>query len=267
MRISWKLGRVAGIDLFLHPTFLLLLAWGAFQGGLDAVLLVSAVFGCVVLHELGHALTARGFGIATRDITLYPIGGVVRLERMPKAPGAELLITLAGPAVNFAIAAVLALALMVDGALDPVSGGSRLADFAVILMQVNLVLGVFNLIPAFPMDGGRIFRALLSMPLGRYRATEIAAGLGRCLAVALPLLTIAFGMFSPMHLLLAAFVYFAAGAELAQARRDEWEKTHGRSGVWTAPPGYRWVSLGNGFWRLSPVVVPIPAGREPRPWL
>src|SRR6478735_2190162 len=107
MMFSWKLGRVAGIDLFLHPTFLILLAWSAMQGGLDWALLVSAVFGCVVLHELGHALTARLFGIATRDITLYPIGGVARLERMPRAPGAELLITLAGPLVNVAIAGFL----------------------------------------------------------------------------------------------------------------------------------------------------------------
>ena len=102
--MSWKLGRVAGIDVFLHPTFLLLLAFGMLRGGIESVLLVSAVFGCVLLHELGHALTARQFGIETEDITLYPIGGVARLQRMPRAPGAELLIALAGPAVNFLIA-------------------------------------------------------------------------------------------------------------------------------------------------------------------
>src|SRR5271165_1561810 len=105
MRISWKLGRIAGIDLFLHPTFLLILLPGM-TGGLSAFFIV-AVFGCVVLHELGHALMARRFGIETLDITLYPIGGVARLERMPRAPGAELLIALAGPAVNFAIIAGL----------------------------------------------------------------------------------------------------------------------------------------------------------------
>src|SRR5205823_676367 len=109
MRVSWKLGRVAGIDLFLHPTFLIFLALvGVFEGGLDSVLLVSAVFGCVLLHELGHALMARRFGIATVDITLYPIGGVARLQRLPRAPGAELLIALAGPAVHVAIAPGLA---------------------------------------------------------------------------------------------------------------------------------------------------------------
>src|SRR3954468_7031333 len=109
MRMSWKLGRVAGIDLFLHPTFLILLAYvGATQRGLESILLVSAVFGCVLLHELGHALMARQFGIETEDITLYPIGGVARLQRMPRAPGAELLIALAGPAVNVLIVAALA---------------------------------------------------------------------------------------------------------------------------------------------------------------
>src|SRR3954454_2838628 len=112
-RMSWKLGRVAGIDVFLHPTFLLLLAFvGMRQGGLGSILLVSAVFGCVLLHELGHALMARRFGIATEDITLYPIGGVARLRRMPRAPGAELAIALAGPAVNVAIALVVAAALL-----------------------------------------------------------------------------------------------------------------------------------------------------------
>ena len=99
MRMSWKLGRVAGIDLYLHPSFLILLAFFGHRGGLESILLVSAVFGCVLLHELGHALMARALGIGTEDITLYMIGGVARLRRMPKAPGAELLIALAGPAV------------------------------------------------------------------------------------------------------------------------------------------------------------------------
>src|SRR3984957_9271189 len=101
MGMSWKLGRIAGIDVFLHPTFLLLLAYvGITEGGIGSILLVSSVFGCVLLHEFGHALMARRFGIATVHITLYPIGGVARLRRMPRAPGAELLIALAGPAVN-----------------------------------------------------------------------------------------------------------------------------------------------------------------------
>src|SRR4051812_9986689 len=128
-RMTWKLGRVAGIDVFLHPTFLLLLAYvGLLQGGIGAILLVSAVFGCVLLHELGHALMARRFGIETEDITLYPIGGVARLRRMPRAPGAELLIALAGPAVNVLI--VLALqGLAVFGVLAGPRSGLPLVPF------------------------------------------------------------------------------------------------------------------------------------------
>ena len=154
MRISWKLGRVAGIDLFLHPTFLLILLPGM-TGGLSAFFIV-ALFGCVVLHELGHALMARRFGIETLDITLYPIGGVARLQRMPRAPGAELLIALAGPAVNFAIVAgLLGLELLGIGGME---SDSSLGAFLAGLMLVNLILGLFNLIPAFPMDGGRVLR-------------------------------------------------------------------------------------------------------------
>ncbi len=156
MRISWKLGRIAGIDLFLHPTFLLILLPGM-TGGLSAFFIV-ALFGCVVLHELGHALMARRFGIETLDITLYPIGGVARLQRMPRAPGAELLIALAGPAVNFAIVAgLLGLELLGIGGME---SDSSLGAFLAGLMLVNLILGLFNLIPAFPMDGGRVLRAL-----------------------------------------------------------------------------------------------------------
>jgi Zn-dependent protease len=269
MNFSWKLGRVAGIDLFLNPTFLLLLAWGAMESGLDGAMLIAAVFGCVVLHELGHALTARLFGIQTRDITLYCIGGVARLERMPRAPGAELLITLAGPLVNVGIASVLALALWVEGAFSPWFVGSYATGFAMNLMVINLILAAFNMIPAFPMDGGRILRALLSGPLGRYRATEIAAGTGRVLAVGLPLLMIALDRFSVMHLLLAAFIFYAGSAELAQVRSEG--HSNGRDsdddsdGVWTAPPGFRWVSRGNGVWQLAPISVHSNPW-ERRPW-
>src|SRR3954467_4520657 len=146
-RISWKLGRVAGIDVFLHPTFLLLLAFvGMRQEGPGSILLTSAVFGCVLLHELGHALMARRFGIETEDITLYPIGGVARLRRMPRAPGAELLIALAGPAVNL----VIVMALVAASEIGLLGSPSPLSLFADQLTLINLGLALFNLIPAFP---------------------------------------------------------------------------------------------------------------------
>ena len=152
MNLSWKLGRFAGIDVFLHPTFFLILLFPAAAAHLPLVL---AMFACVLLHEYGHALTARRFGIGTTDITLYPIGGVARLTRMPRAPGVELLIALAGPAVNLAIAAALFLTF---GLASAVGAGAFCAD----LLAMNLVLAFFNLIPAFPMDGGRVLRAVLA---------------------------------------------------------------------------------------------------------
>jgi len=261
--MSWKLGRVAGIDLFLHPTFLLVLLPGVFGGGLS-LLFILALFGCVVLHELGHALMARRFGIETLDITLYPIGGVARLERMPRAPGAELLIALAGPAVNFAIVAgLMGLGLLGLGASDSTA---FLGDFLDSLMVVNLVLGVFNLIPAFPMDGGRVLRALLSGWLGRARATTIAATIGRGLAMA-------FGIYALFHLnllhmALAAFIYLAAGAEERGVLAEERQRTHGdgpsERDMWSAPPGYRWVHRGQGVWQLAPIVVTT-SGSRPSP--
>jgi Zn-dependent protease len=259
MGTSWKIGRVAGIDLFVHPTFLLVLFYpGVLSGGAASLLLVLALFGCVLLHELGHALMARRFGIDTVDITLYPIGGVARLQRVPRAPGAELLITLAGPAVNFALAFVFSIL----GSLDAVTGGSSsLVPFFEELMVVNLILGLFNLIPAFPMDGGRILRALLSGWLGRAQATTVAASVGRTLAVL-------FGIYSLVTLnlfqvALAAFIYFAASAEEAHVLFEERRRryTGGKDqgqGIWVAPAGHHWVDQGDGIWRLAPIVVRAP---------
>jgi len=251
MRMSWRIGRIAGIDLFLHPTFLLILLPGV-SGGLSPLFLVE-LFGCVVLHELGHALMARRFGIETLDITLYPIGGVARLQRMPRAPGAELLIALAGPAVNFAIVAgLLGLELLGIGGME---SDSSLGVFLASLMVVNLILGVFNLIPAFPMDGGRVLRALLSGWLGRVRATTIAATIGRALALA-------FGAYSLYHynfpqVALAAFIYFVAGVEESGVIAEERRRTYyppQDQGIWTAPAGFHWVQQGNGVWQLAPIV-------------
>ncbi len=249
MWTSWKLGRVAGIDIYLHSTFLLLLIMILAEGGdLFRIGLVIAVFGCILLHELGHALTARQFGIQTEDITLYPIGGVARLQRIPRSPGAEILIALAGPAVNVAIVGGLAV-LGVLGVRGP------LAEFGMWLLLANVLLAGFNLIPAFPMDGGRVLRAMLSPWLGRLWATAIAAGIGRFLAVA-------FGLYCVWNLMwfqvaLAVFIYLAAGAELAAVRYEESRRRYdgGDHGHNVAPPGYHWVSRGPGVWQLVPIRV------------
>ncbi len=234
MSVSWSLGRIAGIDVFLHPTFLLLLL---LPGVIEHLPLVLATFGCVLLHELGHALAARRFGIGTADITLYPIGGVARLTRMPRAPGVELLIALAGPAVNLAIAAVL---------LPLVHARS---GFLAELLLVNLVLALFNLIPAFPMDGGRVLRALLGGWIGRARATSFAAAVGRTLAVG-------FGVYSllswqPFQVALALFIYLAAGVEETSVLADERRRGALRGVDWSTPAGYRWVQTHPGVWRLD----------------
>jgi Zn-dependent protease len=255
MRFSWKLGRVAGIDLYLHPTFLLLLAFvGASQGGLIAVALVAAVFGCVLLHELGHALTARCYGIRTEDITLYPIGGVARLARMPRKPGPEFIVTMAGPVVNLAIAGVLALFLALAGPLWPMGFDTLPLAFLSALMWINLTLAAFNLVPAFPMDGGRVLRAALSGWLGRLRATEIAAGLGKVLAVAFGIWSLSQGQL--LHALLAGFVYFAGAAELARVRHEEWGGvTPRRDRDTNRRVALRWVHVGSGVWLLEPIPV------------
>jgi Zn-dependent protease len=272
-RMSWKLGRVAGIDVFLHPTFLLLLLYvGMMQGGIGSVLLVSAVFGCVLLHELGHALMARRFGIETEDITLLPIGGLARLRRMPRAPGAELLIALAGPAVNVVIVAALVAARSLGLFGSPWSP-NPLGGYAEALIGINLVLALFNMIPAFPMDGGRVLRALLSGWLGRVRATQIAATIGRGLALMFGAYSLIRGDF--FQVFLAGFIFMAAGQELAsvlvEERRERPRRVGDRpdgaasEGIWTAPQGFRWVSRGDGVWQLAPISVQS-GDRVPPTW-
>ena len=220
MKWSWKVGRLAGIDVYIHSTFFLLLAfiglanWLAersLAGTLEGVGFMLAVFACVLLHEFGHALTARRYGIKTRDITLLPIGGVARLERMPEEPKQELAVAFAGPAVNIVLAGVLYLWLASQGALEPITGLSvSQGSFLARVLMVNVMLAVFNLIPAFPMDGGRVARALLAMRLEYTRATQIAAALGQGLALILGFI----GLFSnPFLIFIAFFVWIGAAQE------------------------------------------------------
>ena len=192
MRWSIKIARIAGIDVRIHITFLLFLAWigftyyqvGGSAAAIDGVLFILALFGCVLLHEFGHALAARGFGIRTPDITLLPIGGVARIQRMPDRPWQELVVAIAGPLVNVVIAAVLIFVMgrraefqYLEHLEQP--GVEMLAKLA----SVNISLVLFNLIPAFPMDGGRALRALLSFWMDRITATMVAARLGQFLAI------------------------------------------------------------------------------------
>ncbi len=227
MSRSWKIGQVAGIDLSIHWSFLALLALivlSSTAGGVSVsgiamqLMFVLAAFSCVVLHELGHALAARAVGIGTHGIVLLPIGGVAQLERIPRNPWHELFITAAGPAVNLAIALVL-LPLVTTywgwRLITPVSlfGGAFLGR----LLAFNVVMILFNLLPAFPMDGGRILRAFLALRGPYYWATNWAVRVGQLMAVAF----IAAGFFvSPMLWLIALFVYFAGQQELNLLRSE-----------------------------------------------
>ncbi|TPE53864.1 site-2 protease family protein [Amaricoccus solimangrovi] len=220
MKRALRLGRFAGIDVYAHWTFALLIGWvgwlswqrtGSLAGVLGGVGLVLGLFLCVVLHEYGHALTARRFGIGTRRITLLPIGGLALLEAMPSRPREEILVALAGPAVNVAIACGVYAWLALG--LPPGAG------FAQTMLEANLVLAVFNLIPAFPMDGGRVLRALIWTRLPIARATWAAAWVGRAVAVGFAAYGLATG--NPVIALIAAFVWFAGGAEArAVAERE-----------------------------------------------
>lgn len=222
---SWKLGRVAGIDISVHATFVILLAWVGVAHYLErhrvadaasGIVFILALFAIIVLHELGHALTARRYGIRTRDITLLPIGGLARLERMPDDPRQEFLVALAGPAVNV----VLALALFAIASPSvPMTAWSEVSsvggNFLVKLFWVNLSLAAFNLLPAFPMDGGRALRALLAMRMEHVHATRIAASLGQMLALGLGLI----GLFTnPFLVLIAVFVWTGAATEASLAQ-------------------------------------------------
>ncbi|HMK69905.1 MAG TPA: site-2 protease family protein [Xanthobacteraceae bacterium] len=219
--MSWSLniGSVAGTAIRIHITFLLFLAWifgveyiaGGPQAAWNGLLFIVLLFLCVLLHEFGHIFTARAFGVRTPDVILLPIGGVSRLERIPEKPSEEFLIAIAGPAVNVVIAVLLVLVVGANLSTDHLAALES-ANVSMIdrLAVVNLFLAVFNLLPAFPMDGGRVLRALLASRFGYVRATEIAATIGQWVAFALGFL----GLFgNPILIFIAIFVYLAAASE------------------------------------------------------
>jgi Zn-dependent protease/CBS domain-containing protein len=229
MKWSFPIGRYAGIPVQIHITFLVLLLWIGLstwrtQQDVEAVVagvgFILALFLCVLLHEFGHALTARRFGVRTRDITLLPIGGVARLERMPDKPRQELLVAVAGPAVNIVIAIGLAVVLTASG--QPLTPEVLIEEGAVTpptflqqLLGVNILLVLFNMLPAFPMDGGRVLRALLAMRTDYARATERAASVGKLFATLFAVV----GFFTnPFLMLIAVFVWIGATSESAAAQ-------------------------------------------------
>lgn len=221
---SWKLGRIAGIPIYMHWTFLILLGWilfasmgagMAFEQALIEVGFVLSIFGCVVLHELGHALMARRFGVQTADITLLPIGGVARLQRIPDRPIEELLVAVAGPMVNVVIVALL---YAVGVRYHVVATDEEIllrGGFLGRLMLVNVFLVAFNVLPAFPMDGGRVLRALLAMVMEYGRATRIAAGIGQMMALFFAFVGL---LANPLLILIAIFVWIGAQAESTQVQ-------------------------------------------------
>lgn len=225
-----KIGRWFGIDTYIHWSFWLLMVFillsesmaGGWRHGVAASAFLGFVFLCVYLHEIGHALAARGYGIRTHDITLLPFGGMARLESLPVQPHQELIVAIAGPIVNVVIAASLGTMLFLsDGLQQNLQDNPMRLGWVQQLFWVNITLAVFNLLPAFPMDGGRILRALLSYRLTHLRATQIAARVGRYLA----LIMIVLGLFYSFSLVLVGvFVFMAGMMELIQAHgRFAWE--------------------------------------------
>ncbi len=249
MKWSWKIGELAGISIYLHGTFLILLAWiglvhffrgDDFTDALHGLVFLASLFGIIVLHELGHALAARRYGIPTRDITLLPIGGVARLERMPDDPKQEFVVALAGPAVNVVLAVLCFLGVILLVGLGQLQGTLETgleelrfvaedteslaslsslplvgAHFLAKLLVVNIVLIVFNLLPAFPMDGGRVLRAVLAMRMDYVRATQIAASVGQAMALGFGFLGL---MSNPFLVFIALFVWMGAASEASMVQ-------------------------------------------------
>jgi Zn-dependent protease len=225
MTWSWKLARIAGIDIYVHATFFIVIGWigvvhwnesqsvAAVVGGVGFIL---AMFACIVAHEYGHALTAARYGIRTRDITLLPIGGVARLERMPDVPIQELWVALAGPAVNVVIALLLFGWLQASGGWESVDRvGVATGGFVERVMLANVFLAGFNMLPAFPMDGGRALRGLLATRMEYTRATQRAASIGQGMAILFAFIGL---QGNPILIFIALFVWIGAGQEASMVQ-------------------------------------------------
>jgi stage IV sporulation protein FB len=227
MGSSFEIARIAGTSVRVHVTFFLLLAYiawinygdgGGWNAAVEGVTFVLVLFACVVAHEFGHIFAARRYGIRTPVVTVLPIGGVASLERMPQKPSQEIAVALAGPAVNIAIAAALMLVvpdLSVENSYGVLSGGT---NFLQEIAYANIFLALFNMIPAFPMDGGRVLRALLAAWLGFRQGTRVAALLGQALAAVFALAAVYYAR--PILFLVALFVFLAAGAEARAVERS-----------------------------------------------
>jgi len=223
MKGALKIGKIAGIGLFIHWTFLILIAFIIYinyKAGhtlsqiLWSIFFILIIFVTVMLHELGHALAAKNYNIQTIDITLLPIGGLARLEKLPEKPSEELVVAFAGPLVNLAIAFITALFILLPASseelISQLSNGVNGSNFFLNFFLVNLWLALFNLIPAFPMDGGRVLRAILSYKLQRHIATKIAARIGQFLALGFIFLGV---FYNPFLILIGIFVMMAAQIE------------------------------------------------------
>ena len=254
---NWDLGKIAGIDVRIHWTFWLVMILysltAAMSGGLThaamTAVTLALVFACVLAHEFGHAFAASAFGIRTHDITLLPIGGLARLASMPDKPVQELIIALAGPAVNVVIAGLLLL-------LTPMQSLAKLSQNPALmlggslieyLLFANVFLVLFNMLPAFPMDGGRVLRSLLAMRTSHLRATEIAARVGRWMALFFVIAGIWW-----LHVelcLIGLFVLLSGTGELFEARRRAMTRSGPQASPWFR---YQWASVGpNGAWHFS----------------
>ncbi len=226
MGSSLKIASVFGIEVRIHITFLLFLAWIWFSyyqvagvdGAIQGVIFILILFACVLLHEFGHAFAARAFGIRTPDITLLAIGGVARLTRIPDKPWQELVVAIAGPLVNVIIAAVLIFVIRVSADLQQLEHlESPRFEMLAKVASLNVMLVLFNLIPAFPMDGGRVLRSLLAMAMPYVRATQIAAWIGQGLAIVFAI----YGFFgNPILIFIAFFIFVGAQQEVAMARAN-----------------------------------------------